>query len=524
VAEDVVGRVEKLTRQTMAWHDTWYDSTLPWWFLDRTFANTSILASNTSFLFSGGRFFGYEGEYLGYGTATHVWGYVQAMGRLFPALERSLREQVDYNPKVAFDAQTGGIGQRGEQVRDPADDGQASIILRTLLVHQMQPDQRFLTEIYPRMKMAMNFLVSDQDPDHDGIMTNDQMNTLDARWFGKITWLSLYYDAALRAAAEMADAMNDSAAATGWRAIAERGRKYIEARLFNGEYFIHEQDPAHAKDPQGSYDGCEIDQLLGQSWAYQVGLGPIIDRKQAQKSLASLWRYNFTTDVGPYRKEFPKGRWFAAAGDGGFFICTWPHGCPEWIRQDGAFFAGYMSECMSGFEYALSSLMMWDGMPYRSLAHTRIMCERYDGSKRNPWNEVEWGSFYGRAMASYGVFTAACGFEYNGPEGYIAFAPRLTPEKFKAAFTAAEGWGSFEQSRTTQVQRESIKVKWGRLSVRKLAFDLPAGAVAGNVSVVCDGKQCANKTSQEGNCVKIVLAGEIILHVGQEFEITIQYQ
>jgi uncharacterized protein (DUF608 family) len=524
VADDVVTNIEKLTTQTKAWHDTWYDSTLPWWFLDRTFANTCILASNTSFLFSGGRFFGFEGEYLGYGTATHVWGYVQAMGRVFPALERSLREQVDYNPKVAFDAKTGGIGQRGEQVRDPADDGQASIILRTLLVHQMQPDKKFLTGIYPQMKQAMNFLVNDQDLDRDGIMTNDQMNTLDARWYGKITWLSLYYGSALRAAAEMADAMNDAAAATEWRAIADRGRKLIETRLFNGEYFIHEQDPAHAKDPQGSYDGCEIDQLLGQSWAYQVGLGPIIDPSKAQKALDSLWRYTFTTDVGPYRKEFPKGRWFAEAGDGGFFICSWPRGCPEWLKNDGAFFAGYMNECMSGFEYALSSLMMWDGMPYRSLAHTRIMCERYDGSKRNPWNEVEWGSFYGRAMASYGVFTAACGFKYSGPDHSIAFAPRLTPEKFKAAFTAAEGWGTFEQSRAAQVLRETIRVNWGKLGVRKLAFDLPAGAKVGTVTVVFGGKPCPAQVTQSGNRVDLILADLVVLNAGQALEIAIVYK
>ena len=50
-------------------------------------------------------------------------------------------------------------------------------------------------------------------------------------------------------------------------------------------------------------------------------------------------------------------------------------------------------------------------------------------------------------MASYGVFLAACGFEYHGPKGHLGFAPRLGPDDFRAAFTSAEGWGTIAQKR-----------------------------------------------------------------------------
>jgi hypothetical protein len=76
-------------------------------------------------------------------------------------------------------------------------------------------------------------------------------------------------------------------------------------------------------------------------------------------------------------------------------------------------------------------------------------------------------------MASWGVYTALAGFEYHGPNGHLGFAPRLTPEKFQAAFTAAEGWGSFTQTRAADVQREQIDLRWGRLKLKSLAFAVP---------------------------------------------------
>ena len=101
---------------------------------------------------------------------------------------------------------------------------------------------------------------------------------------------------------------------------------------------------------------------------------------------------------------------------------------------------------MNGFEYQAAGHMIWEGHgARRAWRCARSLHDRYHASRRNPWNEVECGDHYARSMASYGVFLAACGFEYHGPKGHLA-SPRAEPEDFRAAFTSAEGWGRSRRS------------------------------------------------------------------------------
>jgi uncharacterized protein (DUF608 family) len=519
IVEDVARNIDRLSSETRLWRDTWSDSTLPYWFLDRTFLNISTLATSTCYLFEDDRFYGFEGVRSCPGTCTHVWGYTQALGRLFPELEKRLREKVDFNPEIGFDARTGGCGMRGEYGRGPAVDGQAGIILRTYREHQMSADDAFLKRNYASVKKATQYLVNTYDADADGIMEGGQHNTLDAAWYGRITWLSLYYQAALRATAEMADEMKDTDYARRLRVIADRGRKYVEDKLFNGEYFIHEPDPNHPESP-GSYDGCEYNQLLGQSWAYQVGLGRIVDAHKATTALNSLWKYNVTTDVGPFREVFKPGRWFAMPGEGGIIGCTFPRGGSDVLKKGDEFYAGYLNECQPGYEYAVGSLMIWHGLVDKGLMQVRLMHERYLGAKRNPWNEVECGSHYSRSMASHGAFIAACGYEYHGPKGFLAFAPRVTPENFRVPFTVAQGWGTYSQQSQPSDFRARIALKWGKLRLKHLTF-----AVANRphkVSVTVNRRSVAATHAFDQGRVKITLAADAVIIAGEKIEVTVQ--
>jgi uncharacterized protein (DUF608 family) len=514
VAEYVAENFDSLNKQTRLWRDTWYDSTLPYWFLDRTFANTSILASSTSYRFRTGRFYGWEGVGCCEGTCTHVWLYAQAVGRLFPDLERDLRVRTDFGTGMI--PETGAIRHRGE-TWDLAVDGQAGCILRVYREHQMSTDSKFLKSLWPKVKKAMDCLV--RMDDQRGLLEGPQHNTLDQPWFGRVAWLSSLYVAAARACEEMAKEMGDAAYAEQMRQIAGRGGKSIDRELFNGEYYIQIADKAHTKSV-GSHDGCEIDQVLGQSWAYQVGLGRILDKRNVQTALESLWRYNFTPDVGPFRNKYKPGRWYAMAGEGGLLMCTWPKGDAKRCQEGFDF---YFNECMNGFEYQVAWHMIWEGMVEQGLAIARAVHDRYDASRRNPWNEVECGDHYARSMASYGVFLAACGFEYHGPKGYLAFAPRLSPEDFRAAFTGAEGWGTLSQKREKGRQTNTIAIRWGKLSLKTLAVDLPENATLQSATVTLGDKTLAAQAKQEGKRVTLVLNDETTIQADEILKVALTF-
>jgi hypothetical protein len=312
-----------------------------------------------------------------------------------------------------------------------------------------------------------------------------------------MSWTSSLYLAALRAGEAMAREMGDEAYAKRVGSIADAGARNLIEQLWNGEYFIHKPD----RSQPTSFvigNGCHIDQVYGQAWAHQVGLGRILPVSQTRSALNALWKYNFTPDVGPYRKKFTGGRWYAMAGEGGMIMTTWPHNDREAPKQiEGGMQLGvdYLNECMSGFEHQVAGHMLGEGLVLEGLAVERSIHDRYHASRRNPWNEVECGDHYSRSMASYGVFIAACGFEYHGPKGYIGFAPRLTPADFKAPFTAAEGWGTFEQkfeisNLKSQISNltSTLTLKHGKLRVCTISLGLAKDHKPGSVKVTVNGK------------------------------------
>lgn len=481
VAAYITDNFEELAGGTRLWNKTYYDSSLPYWLLDRSFIAINAMASNTLQRFSNGRVWGWEGVECCPGTCQHVWQYAQGMARIFPEAEMNLRVQTDLVSGIGFIDETGEFAYRAENGRHVAHDGHCGTIMRMYREHKLSKNDAFLKANYDKIKKSIQFIIG-EDKNKKGLLEGQQTNTLDAAWYGPMGWISSLYLGALASAKQMALEMGDTAFAYECNTLLEKGRLNIVNEVYNGEYFIHKPDYKNHPKAINSNDGCHIDQVLGQSFASQLGVPErVVPQKETKSALESIWKYNFAPDAFAYQeahKAIKGPRIYAAEGEAGTLMCTWPKGGSEKavpgmeLREEYPdHWSGpgiYFDECMNGFEYQVAVHMVWEGLLEKGLATAKVIHDRYSAKKRNPFNEVECSDHYSRSMASYGMLLAVSGFDYHGPKGYIKFDPKLTPEDFKVPFTVAEGWGTFEQKRSGDKQTNSITLGYGSAALSQV--------------------------------------------------------
>jgi uncharacterized protein (DUF608 family) len=507
-------------RRTETFRKTFYDSTLPYWMLDCiTSQAATIRHVGVVFRLADGDVYGWEGSNgCCQPTCTHVWGYEQSLARLFPDLEKLMR-RIDFKHQQEAN---GGVHNRTDvpspphpTSEGPFTDGHASCILKAYREALNHPDDSFFKEYWPNVKLAVEYLIGRDAASNggkpQGVLVDDQHNTYDEALHGVTSFISGYYLAALRAGEEWAVRMGDGAAASRFHEVFLAGRENVVKRCWNGEYF--QQDlPDYMKRSGEVGPGCMADQLIGQWWAHQLGLGYILPKEKVQAALRAVFKYNWVPDLTGF-KHSPRA--FAGAKDKGLVICTWPKGGrPPHVML-------YSDEVWTGIEYQVAAHMIYEGMIEESLA---IVCgarDRYDGIHRapiprNPWNEIECGGHYARAMSSWSLLLAASGFRCDGPAGTLEFAPIMTPERFKSPFTGPESWGSLEQVRADGGQRNEIRVVEGRLAVATVRLTPPAGVKQAVVTLAGASVPASMKAVEGGASVSltppvVVKAGDTLV-------------
>ena len=457
---------DDLYEKTATFRDVLHSSTLDPSVIDAISSTLSVLKSPTVMRLENGAFYGWEGVHSDRGscegTCTHVWSYAYALCFLFPDLERSIREtefacDVEENGKMGFRTLL-PLGRGVSQTRACVD-GSMLTVVKTLREWKLSGDDEWLKVHWDTVQRILAYAWSEENPDAwdrdcDGVLEGRQHHTLDMELFGPSSWLEGLYLAALLAAAEMADYLGEHEKATEYRAIFEKGYTYTKENLFNGQYFIQKVDlsckeyterfdcPNYWNEEQNQLkyqiaDGSIIDQMLGQWHANLLGLGDIFDKQQRKTALTSMITNNFK----PNLREFANmWRVFARNDEGGTVICDYPKGCEKPVIP-----IPYCEECMTGFEYAFAGLLISEGFVEEGVAAVRAIRNRYDGEKRNPWNEIECGNNYARAMASFALLPIFSGLTFDLPRKTIGFAPIIEGD-FRALWSLGTGWGVFSKT------------------------------------------------------------------------------
>ncbi len=516
-------RLSYLAKETHLNHETFYQTNLPFWMLDRLTSQTAILRTKTCFWAKNGYFGGWEGclELDGCcaGNCSHVWHYAQAHARLFPEIGRRMREQ-------AFSQQfeNGGIPHRLYPGFEVAADGQFGEILATYREHLNSSDGKWLKKHWAKCVRAIEYAIKTWDPDENGVMSGRQWNTLDAALGGSSSWIGSLYLASLAACEKMALIQGDINLSNRYNKILSSGKKNQNETLWNGEYYFQIPEA----EPMRDYNnGCHIDQVLGQWWANQLNLGWIYPKERVAKSMESLWKYNFHAGFQGVR-QMP--RKFVPDEESGMQMISYPHGG----KPDPQHEIPYADEVMTGFEYSAAATMIQAGKIKEGFATARAVYDRYDGRLKsgltyhswcysgNPFGDDECGKFYSRAMSVWSILLAAQGFIYDGPAGVIGFKPIWKPNNHVSFFTGAEGYGLFHQKIVGDIQTDRIAIKSGRLRLKRLIFELPENRKMLNATVSLGSRKLKAECREIGKEVVIEMSDELLLSSGESLNIDIK--
>ena len=438
-AEEIASQIDSLERRTVRFVSAFTQSNLPDVVKEAALFNISTLRTQTVFRTPDGHLFGWEGCGNNEGSCHgFLHTCLELRDRTRVALWRSVTIDADVEMQFATDIR----GLMSFRIELPlsaattyavaAADGQMGTLVRLYRDWKLSGDDQFLSRNWPGAKRAMEFawVSGGWDADQDGVMEGCQHNTMDVEYFGPNPQMGFWYLCALRACEEMSSRLGDTEFADKCRTLFVFGSNWLDDNLFNGEYYEHIVVPpmsreaiaegllhkANVIDDDGPHlqlgRGCLIDQLVGQYWARLCDFGVLADENNVQKALSSVFVIIISC---PFETTSITCGSFVLGDETGTVMATFPLGSRPAVPFP------YFNEVMTGFEYTAAVGMIQEGMVDEGLSLIEAVRDRYDGRRRNPFNEAECGHHYARAMASWSAVLALTGFDYDARTGTLLF-------------------------------------------------------------------------------------------------------
>jgi len=372
---------------------------------------------------------------------------------LFPELERSLR-------KTEFNECQNEEGHQTFRASLPirpaghdfhaASDGQLGGIMKVYREWRISGDTNWMASYWGKSKSSMDYCIRTWDKKLEGVLKEPHHNTYDIEFWGADGMCSSFYLGALKATCLMGNELGKNV--NDYISLYEKGKKYIEEKLFNGEYFFQatEWQILETKlNPDGENEqcrkliekegpkyqygtGCISDGVLGAWIARLCGLGDILDPEKVKSHLLSVYKNNFRKSLVDHVNTQRPG--YALGVEGGLLLCTWPKGGKPSLPFP------YSDEVWTGIEYQVASHLMLLGEVNKALEIVQVARERHNGLKRNPFDEYECGHWYARAMSSYALLEGYTGIRYDSVDK-VLYIKKDFSEGMKSFLCTESGYG-----------------------------------------------------------------------------------
>jgi non-lysosomal glucosylceramidase len=527
--------LEVLRFKTEQFHKIMFSTTLPSEVITSITAPISTIRSPSCFWIKDGSFHGFEGCH-GASTSkssggccpldcTHVWNYEFSLAHLFPSLERTMREtefkmqhESGYLPhRAVVPLYLPQLLKEGKwDLIGPAIDGMFGTILKIYRDFLITGDRHFLKKSWPLIEKLINYVFENYDHELKGVIYSEQPNTYDCTLYGINTFIGTLYLTALLACEQIAKLLELRGMPKKFRKMYDSGKLILDEECWNEEYFIQRYDKEHILKHQYGI-GCHSDQLIGQWWAFQLGFGYILPPEHVNKAIESIIRYNFKETL----EGIEQFRIFASESDPGVLNCTWPYG------EEPDVPILYNNEVWTGIEYEIASLCIYTGRFPDALKVINAVRKRYDGTRRNPWNEVECGDHYVRAMSSWTLLQALMGLTYSMELKQLTFEPRFKGNEIKTLFITGNCWGQIIRRVLKDACSFSLSVSYGEVEIKciqleqKIKWSPKRCSISLKEGISGEERAKASSFSKKASKIEINILETLILKEGYQLFVEI---
>ena len=268
-------------------------------------------------------------------------------------------------------------------------------VLMVLRDYLFTGDRDYLLSLWDNIKKAMD---STQllDTDNDGLPDyGTKRNTYDAWNFsGTPVYIDVLWLAALKAAAVIADKVGDKACSEKWNSLLTNGKKSLEEKLWNGEYYNL------WRNNDVTDESLMTDQLDGEWFLRMIGLEGNIPDERVRSVLEFIFRNNFDIEQGLVNATVPENRWTSVdTYNNCQTIAVW-----------------------TGIGYAFSALALAVGAAeisdtvVESIHSNQLRLGHF-------WDHWECGHHYTRPMSSWSTLLAVSGLKIDSENKKLSFNP-----------------------------------------------------------------------------------------------------